>query len=77
MSPTNTENLKEHLGEAGSHLKSAATAAGGAIKGATGALATNCVSARPTSRPSCPTPRCRAWLPPSSVVPPPRNRWMP
>ena len=37
MSPTNTENLKEHLGEAGSHLKSAASAAGGAIKGATGA----------------------------------------
>ena len=37
MSPTNTENLKEHLGEAGSHLKQAATAAGGAIKGATGA----------------------------------------
>jgi ElaB/YqjD/DUF883 family membrane-anchored ribosome-binding protein len=37
MSPTNTENLKEHLGEAGSHLQSAATAAGGAIKGATGA----------------------------------------
>jgi ElaB/YqjD/DUF883 family membrane-anchored ribosome-binding protein len=36
MSPTNTENLKEHLGEAGSHLKQAA-AAGGAIKGATGA----------------------------------------
>ena len=37
MSPTNTENLKEHLGEAGSHLKQAASAAGGAIKGATGA----------------------------------------
>ena len=30
MSPTNTENLKEHLGEAGSHLKSAASAAGAA-----------------------------------------------
>jgi ElaB/YqjD/DUF883 family membrane-anchored ribosome-binding protein len=27
MSPTNTENLKEHLGEAGSHLKQAASAA--------------------------------------------------
>ena len=34
MSPTNTENLKEHLGEAGSHLKSAAGAAGSSIKGA-------------------------------------------
>lgn len=34
MSPTNTENLKEHLGEAGSHLKSAAGAAGNSIKGA-------------------------------------------
>jgi|SRR5690606_1236858 ElaB/YqjD/DUF883 family membrane-anchored ribosome-binding protein len=37
MSPTNTENLKEHLGEAGSHLKSAASAAGSAVKGAAGA----------------------------------------
>ena len=34
MSPTNTENLKEQLGEAGSHLKSAAVAAGQAVKGA-------------------------------------------
>jgi ElaB/YqjD/DUF883 family membrane-anchored ribosome-binding protein len=37
MSPTNTENLKDHLGEASTHLKSAANAAGSAIKGATGA----------------------------------------
>jgi len=37
MSPTNTENLKEHLGEAGAHLKSAASAAGSAVKGAAGA----------------------------------------
>jgi len=37
MNPTNTENLKEHLGEAGSHLKSAASAAGSAVKGAAGA----------------------------------------
>jgi ElaB/YqjD/DUF883 family membrane-anchored ribosome-binding protein len=37
MSPTNTENLKEHLGEAGTHLKSAASAAGSSIKGAAGA----------------------------------------
>ena len=39
MSPTNTENMKEHLGEAGAHLKSAASAAGSAVKGATGAAA--------------------------------------
>ena len=31
MSPTNTENMKEHLGEAGAHLKSAASAAGSAV----------------------------------------------
>ncbi|MGB3393863.1 MAG: hypothetical protein WA956_07425 [Stenotrophomonas sp.] len=37
MSPTNTENMKEHLGEAGVHLKSAASAAGSAVKGAAGA----------------------------------------
>ncbi|GAB3042729.1 hypothetical protein [Stenotrophomonas tumulicola] len=37
MSPTNTENLKDHLGEASAHLKTAANAAGGAIKGAAGA----------------------------------------
>ncbi|SBV37889.1 conserved hypothetical protein [uncultured Stenotrophomonas sp.] len=37
MSPTNTENMKEHLGEAGGHLKSAASAAGSAVKGAAGA----------------------------------------
>lgn len=37
MSPTNTENLKDHLGEASSHLKTAASAAGVAIKGAAGA----------------------------------------
>ncbi|MBD8637174.1 hypothetical protein ABRP17_009845 [Stenotrophomonas sp. WHRI 8082] len=37
MSPTNTENLKDQLGEASTHLKSAANAAGGAIKGAAGA----------------------------------------
>ncbi len=39
MSPTNTENMKDHLGEAGAHLKSAAVAAGSAVKGATGAAA--------------------------------------
>ncbi len=37
MSPTNTEQLKENLGEAGAHLKSAASAAGEAIKDAAGA----------------------------------------
>ncbi|MGV8959911.1 MAG: hypothetical protein ACOH1V_05935 [Stenotrophomonas sp.] len=37
MTPTNTENMKDHLGEAGSHLKSAASAAGEAVKGAAGA----------------------------------------
>ena len=37
MSPTNTENMKDHLGEAGAHLKSAASAAGSAVKGAAGA----------------------------------------
>lgn len=36
MSPTNTDNLKEHLGEAGSHLKAAAGAAGAAVKGVAG-----------------------------------------
>ncbi|MCL7714567.1 hypothetical protein [Stenotrophomonas mori] len=34
MSPTNTDNMKEHLGDAGTHLKSAAKAAGSAVKGA-------------------------------------------
>ena len=38
MSPTNTENLKDHLGEAGSHLKAAAGAAGAAVKGVAGAV---------------------------------------
>lgn len=33
MSPTNTENLKDQLNEAGSHLKAAANAAGTAVKG--------------------------------------------
>lgn len=33
MSPSNTDNLKDHLGEAGSHLKAAASAAGSAVKG--------------------------------------------
>ena len=37
MSPTNTESMKEHLGDAGSHLKSAASAAGSAVKGAASA----------------------------------------
>jgi ElaB/YqjD/DUF883 family membrane-anchored ribosome-binding protein len=37
MSPTNTENMKDQLGEAGSHLKSAASAAGQAVKGAAAA----------------------------------------
>ena len=35
--PTNTDALKSNLGEAGSHLASAAAAAGEAIKGAAGA----------------------------------------
>jgi len=48
MSPTNTENLKEHLGEAGSHLKQAATAAGGAIKGATGAATSQPAGSSPS-----------------------------
>ena len=34
MSPTSTENMKDNLSEAGSHLKAAAGAAGEAIKGA-------------------------------------------
>ena len=34
MTPTSTENLKDNLAEAGSHLKAAAGAAGEAIKGA-------------------------------------------
>ncbi len=37
MSPTHTDTMKEHLGEAGAHLKSAASAAGSAVKGAAGA----------------------------------------
>ena len=37
MSPTSTDAVKSNLSEAGSHLKSAATAAGEAIKGAAGA----------------------------------------
>ena len=39
MSPTHTDTMKEHLGEAGAHLKSAASAAGSAVKGAAGAAA--------------------------------------
>lgn len=35
--PSATDTVKSNLGEAGSHLKSAATAAGDAIKGAAGA----------------------------------------
>ena len=34
MTPTSTENMKENLAEAGSHLKAAAGVAGEAIKGA-------------------------------------------
>ena len=34
MTPTSTENMKENLAEAGSHLKAAAGAAGEAIRGA-------------------------------------------
>ena len=37
MSPTNTDNMKEHLGDAGAHLKSAATAAGSAVRDAASA----------------------------------------
>ncbi|KAB7769141.1 hypothetical protein [Xanthomonas maliensis] len=37
MSPTNTDQLKENLSEAGAHLKSAASAAGEAFKGASSA----------------------------------------
>jgi len=37
MSPTNTENMKEHLGDAGTHLKSAASAAGSAVRDAASA----------------------------------------
>ena len=36
MSPTNTDTMKDHLGDAGSHLKSAARAAGSAVKDAAG-----------------------------------------
>ena len=36
MSPTSTDNLKANLGEAGAHLKNAATDAGSAIKNAAG-----------------------------------------
>ncbi|UWX04206.1 hypothetical protein H1235_02420 [Pseudoxanthomonas sp. NC8] len=35
MSPTSTENMKDNLSEAGSHLKAAAGAAGEALRGAT------------------------------------------
>lgn len=38
MSPTNSEHLKEQLGEAGSHLKAAANAAGTAVKGVASAV---------------------------------------
>ena len=37
MNPTNTENMMDHLGDAGAHLKSAARAAGSAVKEAAGA----------------------------------------
>ena len=37
MSPTSTENMKDNLSEAGSHLKYAAGAAGEAIRGAASA----------------------------------------
>lgn len=37
MTSTNTESMKERLGEAGTHLKAAASAAGEAVKGAAGA----------------------------------------
>ena len=36
MSPTNTDTMKDHLGDAGSHLRSAARAAGTAVKDAAG-----------------------------------------
>lgn len=39
MSPTSTENLKADLGEAGSHLKQAASDAGAALKNAAGVAA--------------------------------------
>lgn len=38
MTPTPTENLKENLAEAGTHLKAAGKAAGEALKGAAGAV---------------------------------------
>ncbi|MCR6663292.1 MAG: hypothetical protein NVV60_09140 [Luteimonas sp.] len=36
MSPTSTDNVKAHLGEAGGHLKQAASDAGSAIRNAAG-----------------------------------------
>ena len=39
MSPTNTDGMKSHLGEAGSHLRQAATDTGEALRNAAGAAA--------------------------------------
>lgn len=39
MSPTNTDGMKSHLGEAGSHLKQAAADTGEALRNAAGAAA--------------------------------------
>lgn len=39
MSPTSTESMKSHLGEAGSHAKDAASHSADALRGATGAAA--------------------------------------
>ncbi|MBB1087114.1 hypothetical protein H4F99_01275 [Lysobacter sp. SG-8] len=39
MSPTSTESMKSHLGEAGTHAKAAASHTAEAMRGATGAAA--------------------------------------
>lgn len=46
MSPTNTDNLKDQLNEAGSHLKAAANAAGSAVKGVASSVSDEAVQAK-------------------------------
>ena len=74
MTPTSTDAMKNNLGEAGSHLKQAAVDTGDALKGAAAPPVTNCAWARPTSRPTWPTPRWPASPPPSRPAPPPASR---
>jgi hypothetical protein len=79
MSPTNTENLKEHLGEAGSHLKAAAGAAGAAVKGVAGATTEELRIAKAEMKAQLRTSRNTGVLPAATPRPgpvPPRSRWM-